>query len=87
MSVNMPLEPGKPLKTAPVSELSTQPIFELTFKHGHMKEDLLFQAESLDKAIELGNTYCRAARLRFITVTPYIQDLPAMIAKLNGGSE
>ena len=74
----------KPLQPLAVGQLTTDPIFELTFKFGHMKEDLLFQSKDLPSAIELGNKYCKAARLRFITVTPFVQDLNAMIAKLEG---
>lgn len=65
----------------PIQELTKEPVFELTFKHGYMKEDMLFQAPNLQEAIELAQRFCQSKRLRFITVTPMIQDIKALIAK------
>ena len=75
------LNPTQPLQVQPITKLTDEPLFELTFKHGYMKEDIFFQAKNMETAIKLGEKYCRTKRLRFITVTPMIQDINALIEK------
>lgn len=69
----------KPIQKVSAQELTNEPIFELTYKHAHMIQRLNFQSADLQAAIRLGNRFCVAKRMRFITVTPFIQDLNRML--------
>jgi len=77
----------KPVPVIPALELSSEPIYELCYKHTHTLQRLNFQAPDFKTAISLGNQFCNAKRLRFITVTPFIQDIKALIAKSVDGSD
>jgi hypothetical protein len=76
-----------PIPSVPATELSNDPIFELCYKHTHTLQRLNFQAPDFKTAIALGNQFCAAKRLRFITVTPFLQDIKALIAKSVDGSD
>jgi hypothetical protein len=69
----------KPVQKIGATETTTDPIFRLTYKHAHMIQDLYFQSHDLQAAIKLGNKFCVSKRMRFITVTPFIQDLQRMM--------